>query len=142
MELENRDLDAALLVPIADSQRVYLGKSRLGGIGVFAKKFIPAGTRITNYEGEWIQPTFGEGRHKGIMHTHVLSLSAMDALDGIRYPEAGRGVGSLINSSLGTGIKPNARFITINRVTKKGAYARATRDIQPDEEILIQYNYI
>jgi hypothetical protein len=140
-DMQRRDLEAAQSVPIADSSLVYVGKSDIGGLGVFAKQFIPSGTRITTYEGRWIQPSFPIQK-KTQLDTHVLSLSAMDALDGIRYPEAGKGVGSLVNSCRNTGRKASARFITINRVLKKSAYLRATVDIQPDTEILVNYNYV
>lgn len=140
-DMQQRDLEAAQTIPIADSELVYVAKSAIGGLGVFAKRLIPKGTRITTYEGRWFQTSFPI-REKTQLDSHVLSLSSMDALDGIRYPEAGKGVASLVNSSRNTGIKPNGLFILINEVLKKTAYIRATKDIQPDTEILVNYTYL
>lgn len=111
------------------------------GLGVFALRTITAGTRITSYSGAWCQvdnPPIRDWHH-----THLLSLGATreptDVLDGLRFPQAGCGVASLINSCRGTTSTANVKFEKTNEVETKSAVAISIRDIEAGDELLADY---
>lgn len=111
------------------------------GLGVFATQKIPAGTAVTSYCGTWRLEDYPTTLSK--KHTHLLSLGASrnpsDVLDGLRYPRAGCGVASLINSCKGTTSTANVKFQKQNEVNRKSAVAISLRDIEAGEELLDDY---
>lgn len=120
------------------------------GLGIFASKLIPARTLITCYTGNTVSVGFVDRTKGNFFNTHLLTASyAMSTqIDGLRYPQPGKGVASLVNSTVGIDGKKmrshNACFDDVqseNGLDSKKVI-RAVRDIQPGEEILISYVWI
>jgi hypothetical protein len=122
------------------------------GLGIFAFKKIPAKTVISAYYGQIVTSSFVNRAKGNFFNTHLVtaSYSMGTQFDGVRYPRAGKGVASLVNSTTGADgrrLRPgNATFDDIKtdltRTMTRTKVIRAMRDIQPGEEILIQYVWI
>ena len=105
------------------------------GLGVFAKRRIKKGEMITEYEGrECMREEIEKMADWEKTHVRVIAYRR-SYTDGLRLPEPGRGVGSLINS----GRNDNAKFK--KKRNKEKIVIEATRDIGIDEEILIDYKW-
>ena len=104
------------------------------GKGLFTRSFIPAGTHIIEYKGRvttWNEVKEREADNAYIMYVnrdHVSNaLPYKKAL--ARYANDAKGVGKI------RGLRNNAVYATV----KKRVYIKATRDIKPGEEILVDY---
>lgn len=123
-----------------DTTLVYINFSLCcPGLGVFARVRIRKGSYITRYDGCLLSREIADAL-KPWQKTHLRSRDRLaDCLDGMRLPCPLHGVASFINSSRGSSCRSNAIFkrskddLTI--------YAKALRDIEPNEEIMIDYEY-
>jgi SET domain-containing protein len=112
--------------PCYDSAMLYIAESPGKGRGVFAAERIPAGALIERAPvivvptGQW------ELMHKTILCDFYFAWGEHSAI--------ALGYGSLYNHSY----QPNARFV--KQLTEQVIEFYALRDIEPDEEILINYN--
>ena len=102
--------------------------------GLFTKSLIPAGTHIIEYKGRvttWNEVKETEADNAYIMYVnrdHVINaLPYKKAL--ARYANDAKGVGKI------RGLRNNAVYATV----KKRVYIKATREIKPGEEILVDY---
>lgn len=106
-----------------------VGRSRIQGKGVFAKRKIPRGTRIVEYLGERISTgqlliDMANGERT---HTYVFAVSPMTVIDGARGGSDAR----FINHSC----EPNCEaYVFDDRV-----YIYAMRDITRGEELTFDY---
>lgn len=120
------------------------------GLGIYAAKFIPARTILTCYTGHIVSRGFVDRTKGNFFNTHLItaSYSMSTQYDGLRYPQPGQGVASLINSTIGVNGKKmrghNACFDDIkgDSSLKRRKVIRTIHDIQPGEEILISYVWI
>lgn len=113
------------------------------GLGVFAATHIKKGDTITYYEGISITGVDLLPKKGDFTHTHLISLTKgtnSTILDGIRFPQLGKGVASLVNSCRGTDKNANV-CLEVYEVAKlpKGRMLVALRDIESDEELLADY---
>ena len=116
--------------------KLVIKKSTLpeAGKGLFTKSLIPAGTHIIEYKGRvttWNEVKETEADNAYIMYVnrdHVINaLPYKKAL--ARYANDAKGVGKI------RGLRNNAVYATV----KKRVYIKATREIKPGEEILVDY---
>jgi uncharacterized protein len=111
-----------------DRDFIRVGKSRIDGTGVFAKRNIPRGTRIIEYTGEHVPIhqlfyVVGEGQPR----TYTFALNDTTAIDGTRGGNASR----FFNHSCA----PNCEaYIFEDRV-----YIYAMRDVRRGEELTFDY---
>ncbi len=115
-------------VPNRDFIRV--GRSRIVGKGIFAKRKIPKGTRIIEYEGERVPKNklFVEINEGKPINVYTFSLSDKLVIDGLRNGNESR----FINHSC----DPNCEsYIFDERV-----YIYAMREITRGEELTFDYN--
>lgn len=99
-------------------------------LGVFAKKFIPRGTLITEYYGSLDKNI----KHPSDHRTHTLDISYKTRIihiRGIQKPIWWCGVGSMIYSS----DEPNCEFVKDKNYLR--AYAKSKIDINIGEELLV-----
>jgi hypothetical protein len=133
-------------VPTDTSLAIVKPSSICNGLGVYAAVAISKGTTITSYTG--ITTMFGdrEDKLRDWQKTHLKSLSKGTnavVLDGIRYPQGGQGVLSLVNSYRGTGRRANVRLKSVpSPLPNPFVHLVADRDIEPDEELLADYNVL
>lgn len=112
---------------IVPSDLIYLRRTRDKGYGVYARQPIPARTKIEEFPVLVVPAT-------DMFNPHGTSLLAQYAFSWSAGKVAiALGYGSLYNHSY----NPNARYDDI-RPRKK--VITAVRDIEPDEEITINYN--
>ncbi len=104
------------------------------GKGLFAKTFIPKGTKIVEYKGKittWKEVDHNEGKNGYIYYVkrnYVIDAgNRKSAL--ARYANDARGIARV------TGITNNAEYIE----ESLKVYIKATKDIQPGSEILVEY---
>jgi SET domain-containing protein len=104
------------------------------GKGLFAKAFIPKGTKIVEYKGKittWKEVDHNNGKNGYIYYvkrTHVIDAGNFKSALA-RYANDARGIARV------TGVINNAEYI------EEGlkVYIKATKDIQPGSEILVEY---
>lgn len=109
------------------------------GLGVFARVGIPKGAYLTMYDGRVISHDFARVL-KPWQKSHLRSRNKMvDCIDGIRLPCPLHGVASFINSTRNSTRLPNAKFLRDE--VSLDIFAYALRDIDKNEEILINYEY-
>jgi SET domain-containing protein len=101
--------------------------SAIDGRGCFATAFFPKGRKIAEYEGERISRREAERRMKGRRKHRVCYIDSRTFLDGAR---GGNGT-HYINHCC----EPNSYM----RVTRGHILFMALRDIQPGEEITMDY---
>jgi uncharacterized protein len=115
-------------------RRLSLRKSGIHGKGVYAREWIPAGTRLIEYRGERITTEQADARYPdepGIAH-HTF-LFAID--DDIVIDAAYRGnMARWINHSC----EPNCDAV----IDDGRVYIEALRAIAPGEELTYDYNFI
>lgn len=108
---------------------IRVGKSRIEGTGVFAKRKIPRGTRIIEYTGERVP--IGAVYHEVIdgepSRVYAFALDATTAIDGTRNGNEAR----FFNHSCA----PNCEAYIFD----ERAYLYALRDIRRGEELTFDY---
>ncbi len=106
---------------------IVVAKSQIDGHGCFAAKRFRQGSRIAEYLGERISQEEATRRLRGQRRIHVCAIDDSWAIDGSR---GGNGT-QFINHSC----RPNCTiYIYRGRI-----FFRALRDIEPGEEILVDY---
>jgi uncharacterized protein len=115
-------------------RRLSLRSSGIHGKGVFAREWIPAGTRLIEYRGERLTTAEADARYPeepGVAH-HTF-LFAID--DDIVIDAANDGnMARWINHSC----EPNCDAV----IDEQRVYIESLRDIAPGEEITYDYNFI
>jgi len=108
--------------------------SPIHGLGVFAARPIARNALVTYYDGERVSWDEAKARAAWVRAscTHMRSVAfGHEAIDGLRAPLPGRGVGSLCNHA-----RPaNAAYWTRDDVV----WIKAARDIECGEEVLVDY---
>lgn len=106
------------------------------GKGLFAKKFIPKGTRIVEYKGKkttWKDVDIDEGRNGYIYYinrNHVIDAQPFPKYLG-RYANDAQGMSKI------KGITNNCRYVADMDTMR--VYIEAVKDIPAGGEILVQY---
>jgi SET domain-containing protein len=127
----------ALLAQLKNETYIMLKPSGIHGIGVFAIRFIPKGCRniFSSGQGEWIKLPIAEVEllpqySKDLVETYCL-------FDEENYfvPDYGFKLMDLVNY-LNHSHNPN--IISVN----DGEIFEAVKDIQPGEELLVNYGHI
>ncbi len=115
-------------------RRLSLRSSGIHGKGIFAREWIPAGTRLIEYRGERITTAEADARYPdeaGVAH-HTF-LFAID--DDIVIDAAFRGnMARWINHSC----EPNCDAV----IDDARVYIESVHDIAPGEELTYDYNFI
>jgi len=108
---------------------IRVGKSRIQGTGVFAKRKIPRGTRIIEYKGKRVKKeNLRDEYHKGLTSmVYVLSLDETYAIDGEREGNDAR----FINHSC----QPNCEIYIFDDI----AYVYAAVEIKRGTELTFDY---
>ncbi|HEY0994795.1 MAG TPA: SET domain-containing protein-lysine N-methyltransferase [Gemmatimonadaceae bacterium] len=121
-------------IPDAQNPWFELRRSPIQGLGAFATKRIPKGTRIIEYTGEKISNEEADRRYDDTKmrrhHTFLFILNSKWILDAAH----GGGPAKYINHSC----DPNCEAVT---VAGRRIYIEAIRTIQPGEELLYDYQY-
>ena len=112
-----------------DRDFVRVGKSRIEGRGVFAKRKIPKGTRIIEYKGKRrpLAELFTERAGENAARVYAFSLRTDTVID----PTMGGNEARFINHSC----EPNCEAYTFD----DKAYIYAMRDIVRGEELTFDY---
>jgi len=115
-----------------------------GGNGLFASKSFNKNELITAYEGEEIDRATADQLRKEGKDTHIKSISAFHQLvNGFKDPKeaAGKGGGSFANTTKGTQFEQNAEIVrkTNKKTGLDQLYVKALKDIQPGEEVFVDY---
>ncbi len=115
--------------------RVVVGRSGVHGRGVFARRFIPEGTRIIEYKGEIISWKAAQERHPhdpdDPNHTFYFHIDDERVIDGLKG-----NVAKWINHSC----KPNCEADLDEEAGR--VFIDALRDIEPGEELNYDYGLI
>lgn len=115
-------------------ERLVLRSSRIHGKGVFAKEFIPAGTRVIEYVGDHITETEGDERYpydpEVPYHTFLFKLDDDLLIDG--------GVGGNISRWINHSCDPNCETV----IEGDRIFVDAIRDIHPGDELTYDYHFI
>lgn len=117
-----------------ERRRLALRSSGIHGRGVYAREWIPEGTRLIEYRGERITSAEADARYPDVPGVeHHTFLFAID--DDIVIDAAFKGnMARWINHSC----EPNCDAV----VEDQRVYIEAVRDIAPGEELTYDYNYI
>jgi uncharacterized protein len=115
-------------------RRLSLRRSGIHGRGVYAKEWIPAGTRIIEYRGERITTEEADARYPedgdGAHHTFLFAID-----DDVVIDAAFRGnMARWINHSC----EPNCDAV----IDDARVFIESVRDIAPGEELTYDYNFI
>jgi hypothetical protein len=115
-------------------QRLALRRSGIHGRGVFAREFIPAGTRLIEYTGERITQEEGDRRYPWDesvpYHTLLFTVEEDLLVDG--------GVRGNISRYINHSCDPNCTSV----IEERRIYIESIRDIQPGEELTFDYQMI
>ncbi|HEU4557610.1 MAG TPA: SET domain-containing protein-lysine N-methyltransferase [Longimicrobium sp.] len=115
-------------------ERLALRRSGIHGKGVFAREFIPAGTRLIEYTGERINQEEGDRRYpwEEFVPYHTLLFNIDDDLvvDG--------GVGGNMSRFINHSCDPNCE----SSIEDRRIYIDSIRDIAPGEELTFDYQLI
>ena len=120
------------------------------GWGVFASEDILKGEIFTEYDGNTIDRSEAHNMRRRKRSSHLCSIDYRMLIDGLRSPEKGRGLGSLINHSSHFF---NAQFYRSDSLklarlrddTRKGhisltrVWIKATEDIITGKQVLVNY---
>jgi SET domain-containing protein len=115
---------------------LFLKKSQLpnAGLGLFTKKEIPKGTRITEYKGR-LRP-WKEVKHEDGYNSYIFRLNTRLAIDAKNYLKS---FGRYANDAGGVqklkGLRNNADYV----VEGNKCYLDAIRTIKKGEEIFVEY---
>ena len=108
------------------------------GLGAFATRVIPAGTRLVEYAGERITPAEADRRYPDVPGaTHHTQLFAIDGLDGeevIVDAAVDGNVARFINHSC----DPNCDAV----VDEGRIWITTVRDVAPGEELAYDYAFV
>ena len=111
------------------SSKVSVRKSPLHGNGLFAVDDIAKNALVTFYDGELLD--WGEAKRRPDP-SYMRSIATFySAVDGLRIPVEGRGMGSFANHSK----RPNAKYFVRNDT----CYIKLLVDVRGGEEILVNY---
>jgi SET domain-containing protein len=108
--------------------RLVIRRSRIHRYGVYAVEKIPAHRKVIEYTGERINRREAKRRDNGD-HTYLFGVSSYWTLDGA----VGGSGAEIINHSC----EPNL----ISRVMKGHVLYMSLRQIQPGEELTVDYNF-
>lgn len=115
-------------------ERLALRRSGIHGKGVFAREFIPAGTRLIEYVGERITEAEADARYPdepGVEHhTFLFAIDGDVVIDAAFRGNTAR----WINHSC----DPNCDAV----VEDQRVFIESVRDIAPGEELTYDYNFI
>ncbi len=101
-------------------------KSQTGGMGLFAKKLIPKGVFLLEYEG------------KHVVHPNPMDGAYVMEIPGIGFVDARDSAG--VHKYVNHGCRPNTQFQKWRDHTSETRVSIVTcREIQKDEEILVHY---
>jgi uncharacterized protein len=125
------DCAMALSEPRSDSEMIVVRRSNVHGLGVFANRAIPKGTRIVEYTGERVSHAEADSRYEekdaNDGHTFLFIVDSKTVIDaGVDGNDA-----RFINHSC----NPNCESVIENR----RVYIEAIRDIGPGEELTYDY---
>ena len=118
-------------------KHLYIKKSSLPGAGkgLFTKRLIPKGMRITEYKGEIVTLKEIE-RMSDDRNGYVFYFNKQYCIDAWKTK---RGVAHFANDANGImrieRVKNNSEYVT----EKRRCYIEATRNIQPGSEVLVGY---
>jgi hypothetical protein len=121
---------------------LYLKKSQLpkAGKGLFTKQAFERGDIICEYEGEIVTWAVCEERATKGYEGYVFFISKNKCIDAYFTPEA---LGRYANDAKGVsriaGLKNNAQYEIKVRKGEKRAFIVATRKINPNDEIFVDY---
>jgi SET domain-containing protein len=121
-------------MPFSIKRGLSLRNSSIHGRGVYAREWIPEGTRIVEYRGERI--TFAEAEERYPDDPDVPYHTFLFAVDDETMVDAAYGgnIARWINHSC----EPNCEVVIENA----RLYIEAIRDIAPGEELAYDYNFI
>jgi SET domain-containing protein len=109
-------------------------RSGIHGSGVFARDFIPAGTRLAEYVGERITQAEGDLRYTGDDdapgHTMLFTVDDDVVIDG--------GVRGNVSRWINHSCDPNCTSV----IEDRRVFVDTLRDIQPGEELTYDYHLI
>lgn len=115
-------------------RRLALRRSGIHGRGVFAREFIPAGTRLIEYKGERITEEEGDARYpldpSVPYHTFLFEIDDGVVIDAGRKGNMAR----WINHSC----EPNCDAV----IEDARIFIESVRDIEPGEELTYDYNFV
>ena len=115
-------------------QRLALRRSGIHGKGVFAREFIPAGTRLIEYMGERITQKEGDRRYpwddSAPPRTLLFKVDDDLLVDG--------GVGGNLSRWINHSCDPNCASV----IEDRRIYIDSLRDIPPGEELTYDYHLI
>ena len=115
-------------------QRLALRRSGIDGKGVFAREWIPAGTRLIEYTGERITQEEGDRRYpwddSGPYHTLLFKIEDDLLVDG--------GVGGNLSRWINHSCEPNCTSV----IEDRRIYIDSLRDIAPGEELTFDYHFV
>jgi len=124
---------------MAKKIKLIVKKSQLPGAGkgLYTKEFIKKGTAIVEYKGEIIDDKESERRaEEEDIYGYMFYINKKHCIDAYyttqhvaRYANDARGIARV------KGLKNNSDY----EIVKKKCFITATRDIQPGEEIFVDY---
>lgn len=116
--------------------KLIVKKSTLPGAGkgLFTKNLIPAGTQIVEYKGKIT--SWKEVSEKEVENGYLLYVTRNHVINARPYTKA---FGRYANDAKGFGKIKGLRNNSIYVTDKKQVFIEAIRDIQPGEEILVDY---
>ena len=104
------------------------------GKGLFTKKNIPKGTRITEYKGR-IQP-WKDVKDEDGYNGYLMYINRNTVINGLHYKKTfARYANDAIGLTRIKGIRNNAEFVSEGR----RCFLETLRDIKPGEEIFVGY---
>ena len=108
--------------------KLSIRRSRIHRYGVYAQERIPARRKVIEYTGERVNRREAKRRNEGD-HTYLFAVDAYWTVDGA----VGGSGAEIINHSC----DPNL----VSRVTKGHILYMSLREIEPGEELTVDYNF-
>ena len=121
---------------------LYLKKSKIpkAGKGLFADQKFTRGDIVCEYEGEIVPWSVCLDRADKGFEGYVFFITRNRCIDAYFTPEA---MGRYANDAMGVsrvdGLRNNAQYEIKTRKGEKKVYIVATRTIQPNDEVLVDY---